>query len=161
MQVFRGKDLLLSNIEVLHLLKDYSAGTSMSQINTHILHNKTISTKHNRDGASEGDKDSTSRDDVTGLISGVRRYLESVSDSRMDLEIVPQLLQQLKRYKLTKNEKLQIINNRPSTLAQLTCLIEESEERFSDDTMNHLLNVLHEHLPPTDNNHKDDDHKIL
>lgn len=45
----------------------------------------------------------------------------------------------IKNYKLTKIEKLMILNSRPTSFAALHVLIEEHEDRFSMEEMNALL----------------------
>jgi hypothetical protein len=50
-------------------------------------------------------------------------------------------------FKLTKVEKLMILNSRPTSLAALHILIEEHEDRFSMDEMETLLNYVGESFP--------------
>ncbi|XP_035222413.1 DNA-directed RNA polymerase III subunit RPC9-like [Stegodyphus dumicola] len=47
-----------------------------------------------------------------------------------------------------RGEKLQLLNLRPSSLVEIQLLIEESEERFTEDQMNEILAVVTETLPP-------------
>jgi hypothetical protein len=50
-------------------------------------------------------------------------------------------------YKLTKIEKLMILNSRPTSLAALHVLIEEHEDRFSMKQMDELLMYVRECFP--------------
>ena len=53
----------------------------------------------------------------------------------------------IKNYKLTKIEKLMILNSRPTSFAALHVLIEEHEDRFSMDEMSMLLDFVRECFP--------------
>lgn len=76
------------------------------------------------------------------------KYLEDVQIySQVREEQVRSLLVQLKDFNLTKTEKLQIVNQRPVTLVELQLLIEENEERFSEEAMENLLDVISKLLP--------------
>jgi DNA-directed RNA polymerase III subunit RPC9 len=55
-----------------------------------------------------------------------------------------------KQLRLTKAEKLQIINTRPNNLIELQLLIEENEERFSEDALNLILDIVKTTLPIND-----------
>jgi len=52
-----------------------------------------------------------------------------------------------KGFRLTKSEKLEIINQRPNNIVELQLVIEESEERFSEEAMNQLLELIVAHVP--------------
>ena len=54
-------------------------------------------------------------------------------------ENVGTFLSRINDYKLTKVEKLMIVNSRPTNVAALHVLIEEHEERFTMDEMEMLL----------------------
>jgi RNA polymerase Rpb4 len=60
---------------------------------------------------------------------------------------VTKFLEKLNEFKLTKVEKLMILNSRPSSLAALHVLIEEHEDRFSMDEMEKLVNFVSECFP--------------
>lgn len=62
-----------------------------------------------------------------------------------------------KGLRLTKAEKLQIINSRPKNPVELQLLVEESEERFSEETLNLIQDIVNEHLP-LDTTQMTDDH---
>jgi hypothetical protein len=55
-------------------------------------------------------------------------------------------------FKLTKIEKLQILNLRPSSAVELQYIIEDSEERFTIEQMDELLEFIQENLPNESDN---------
>jgi hypothetical protein len=57
-------------------------------------------------------------------------------------------MQAISGYPLEKGELLQIINERPTTVAELDCIIEEMDTRFSDEQGLEILAIVTEHLPP-------------
>jgi RNA polymerase Rpb4 len=62
-------------------------------------------------------------------------------------ESVTRFLSLINDFKLTKVEKLMILNSRPTSLAALHVLIEEHEDRFSMDDMNMLLKYVKDCFP--------------
>ncbi|KCV67896.1 hypothetical protein H696_05625 [Fonticula alba] len=48
---------------------------------------------------------------------------------------------------LTKSEKLQILNHQPRSLVELHVLLQEAEERFSEEQLGQILAMIHQHLP--------------
>lgn len=49
--------------------------------------------------------------------------------------------------RLTKAEKLTLINMRPISLPEMVPLIEEAEDRFTNEELEELLGLLETHLP--------------
>lgn len=50
-------------------------------------------------------------------------------------------------YSLEKAELLQIINERPDSVAELDCIVEEMDNRFDDDTQAVILEKIKEVIP--------------
>jgi RNA polymerase Rpb4 len=60
---------------------------------------------------------------------------------------VKEFLFRINDFKLTKVEKLMILNSRPTSLASLHVLIEEHEDRFSLEEMTALLEHVKDSFP--------------
>ncbi|XP_074594959.1 RNA polymerase III subunit I [Brevipalpus obovatus] len=80
------------------------------------------------------------------------KYLEETPCVHQSEDSVTNFLKAIKEkgFRLTKGEKLQIVNSRPSNLVELQLLIEENEERFSEEALNTILSIVQEHLPNPD-----------
>ncbi|CAG8473055.1 9260_t:CDS:2 [Racocetra fulgida] len=62
-------------------------------------------------------------------------------------EQIEATLTNLKRYNLTKSEKLQLINLRPQSIAELELIIEDCEDRFEMDTLREMIYIVGSKLP--------------
>jgi len=62
-------------------------------------------------------------------------------------ESVTKFLSLINDFKLTKVEKLMILNSRPTSMAALYVLIEEHEDRFTRGEMDNLLVYVKECFP--------------
>jgi hypothetical protein len=59
-------------------------------------------------------------------------------------EVIRDFLKRLLPFNLTKGEKLMLLNNRPVTESVLVSMIEECEERFSEEQRTELLGIVAE-----------------
>ncbi|CAO3675279.1 unnamed protein product [Umbelopsis vinacea] len=80
----------------------------------------------------------------------IKTALEKSPSSTQDEEQVYNFLNAMKRWELTKAEKLQILNLRPKTPVELHILIEECEERYSPEQLEELLELILQLLPRDD-----------
>ncbi|XP_074642248.1 DNA-directed RNA polymerase III subunit RPC9-like [Tubulanus polymorphus] len=69
------------------------------------------------------------------------KYLEKSPCKDQDIESLEQFMKAIGPYNLTKAEKLQLFNHRPSTAVEIQLLIEESEERLSENQIEELLEI--------------------
>ncbi|GAB6030095.1 hypothetical protein CHUAL_005774 [Chamberlinius hualienensis] len=75
------------------------------------------------------------------------QYLEDKPCSLQSPAVVKQFKSAVAPFNLTKIETLQILNERPSTAAEIHTMIEESEERLTDEELSSLLHVVTSILP--------------
>jgi len=74
------------------------------------------------------------------------RYLEKSPCAQQTTQSVVSCLKALEAYNINKNEKLMILNNPPTTPLEIQLIIEESEERLSDDQVEEILQLVITHL---------------
>ncbi|XP_018318999.1 DNA-directed RNA polymerase III subunit RPC9 [Agrilus planipennis] len=75
------------------------------------------------------------------------RYLESTPCKHQTPESIENCLKALKHYNLTKNEKLMLINTPPITPLEIQLMVEESEERLTEEQVEEILQIITEHFP--------------
>ncbi|KAL5261845.1 hypothetical protein ACHWQZ_G007522 [Mnemiopsis leidyi] len=75
------------------------------------------------------------------------KYFENLSPCRFSSEnIIPDFVRSVKEYNLSKSELVQLINMRPTTHVELHAIIEECEDRYSENQIAALLDVIKVHL---------------
>lgn len=52
------------------------------------------------------------------------------------------------KFALTKGEAMMVVNERPETVAELDCIIEEMDARFAEDEQTEILGIVLSKLPP-------------
>ncbi|GAB5585490.1 hypothetical protein Unana1_00390 [Umbelopsis nana] len=139
MEVVEARAALLSNYEVLQLLNERMEAQKQRQKeypNTEYAENlRTIQFE-------------------------IKTALETSACSTQDEEQVENFLRELKQWKLTKAEKLQILNLRPKTPVELHILIEECEERYLPEQLEELLELIIRVLPREDDNVEEEDQDV-
>lgn len=123
MELLNESSALLSNYEVYTLLLDIQAG---------------------RNGQSKPTKNQTNLATVT---YETVKYLENTSCKHLNAPAVKEFIRHLAPFHLTKAEKLQLLNQRPTTAVEIQLLIEESEERLTETQVYQLLDVVSKYLP--------------
>ncbi|KAF8817052.1 hypothetical protein BYT27DRAFT_7204849 [Phlegmacium glaucopus] len=136
MEVVNPRAALLSNFEVLTLLRDLEAD--------HLLRTKTAFRVKKEEEISAA---TTSSSNIPGNVSHLEasenlrtveveaisylsaNYLPNVSQTE---EGITKLVKDLASYDLTKSEKLQIVNLAPTLPVELYVIVEELEDRFGD-----------------------------
>ncbi|RYP26216.1 hypothetical protein DL768_011781 [Monosporascus sp. mg162] len=63
-----------------------------------------------------------------------------------DAAVIPALLQRLRAYQITKGEFVMIFNMRPTNIPTLNAVIEDMEERFTQDEQEDIVNGIAEVL---------------
>lgn len=77
-------------------------------------------------------------------------YLKETPCSTQTSEQLANFLEFMSRYELTKAEKLQILNLRPRSTVEIYLIIEECEERFTEEDLEEMLNNIITTLPRDD-----------
>ncbi|KAF8243088.1 hypothetical protein K440DRAFT_614670 [Wilcoxina mikolae CBS 423.85] len=77
----------------------------------------------------------------------VRDYLSHSPCALQTPEHISAFMTAIAPYALEKGELLQIVNERPETVAELDCIIEEMEARFEEVKVQEILEVVKSTLP--------------
>lgn len=132
MDIVNNNCAMLSNSEVLTLLRD--------------VQQKQQENKRLKTLVSKGDYKN-----LATIAYETVKFLEDTPANRQSEQNVREFMLKLKElnFPLTKAEKLQILNHRPTTLVELQLLIEECEERFSEEALQQLIEIINKTLPAT------------
>ncbi|KAH8831452.1 RNA polymerase Rpb4-domain-containing protein [Flagelloscypha sp. PMI_526] len=154
MQIINSRAALLSNYEVLELLKEQEAD--------HLARQRTAlrvkkEEEQNEAGPSSrnvlpGGRDPTALPEISENMRTLQ--VEAIAYLSADHqptalqtpEGITELTKQLQPFELTKAEKLQIVNLAPRSTVELYVIVEESEDRFGEDGMNSILALVNASL---------------
>ena len=75
------------------------------------------------------------------------KHLEKTPCKDQSEETVAKFLEALQPYNLTKAEKLQLLNHRPATAVEIQLIIEESEERLTEEQTEEIIELVSRTLP--------------
>ncbi|XP_057677227.1 DNA-directed RNA polymerase III subunit RPC9 isoform X1 [Corythoichthys intestinalis] len=125
MEVKNANAAMLSNYEVFRLLTDLKEQKKDSGKSKHSAGQQNLNT----------------------IMYETLKYLSKTPCSRQGPEMVQAFLSTMMHHKLTKAEKLQLLNHRPQTAVEMQLMVEESEERFSEEQIDELIQTISQLLP--------------
>ncbi|KAI8371468.1 HRDC-like protein [Radiomyces spectabilis] len=129
MQLKKARAALLSNYEVLSLLNEQQNIQKAQQLeNPNIEYPEHLRT----------------------IQFELTEYLNNVPCSTQTPAQIKRFLEAFQKYDLTRAERLQILNLRPKSAVEIYLLIEECEERFSEEDLEGMLFHILETLPRDD-----------
>lgn len=127
MEIINKNVTFLTNCEVYHLLKPLAKTNNNNNTN-------------NLEQTKNKDKN------LPTVVYESLRYLEKTPCAQQTPELISVFLKKLderkSEFNLTKIEKLQLINQKPSSAVELQYIIEDSEERFTLEQMDDLLEFV-------------------
>lgn len=101
----------------------------------------------------ESEKKTNQPSNVATISYETTRYLKDTPCSSQSPEAIKNLMEAVEPLKLTKAEKLQLLNLRPCSLVELQLIVEELDERLkTEEEIEEFLTVLKENLPVEESN---------
>eukprot|EP00842_Homolaphlyctis_polyrhiza_P001265 jgi/Hompol1/2139/HPOL_002084-RA len=129
---------LLSDYEVLSIINAATKARTSS----------APSSKKNRQGQQQQQHNlSANEQDLCTVEYEVSKHLQSMPCAVQSPEIISAYIEAMKPWKLTRLEKLMILNLRPANATELSPLIEEAESRFSPEQMDEIMAILDQIVP--------------
>jgi hypothetical protein len=132
MRVVNARDALLTNLEVQQLLE--------SQTKARLEAEQALPLP----GARRGHSSSAAwhyRQSAAAISEQVLTYLESTSCGRQTRESIGRFIQAVEPFGLTRTEVYSLINFQPASVVDVHLVVEECEERLSQEDVRELLRL--------------------
>ncbi|KAF8606810.1 hypothetical protein BDV93DRAFT_604140 [Ceratobasidium sp. AG-I] len=147
MEVVDKSSALLSNYEVLSLLRELEAD-QLAKARSHLAAKKEEESEVAKGNAIVLVAGNPTRDEVPQNLRTVEvELIAHLKDqyplmNRQTDAKIRKLTKSLGKFSLTKSEKLQIVNLLPRQLVELYVIVENLEERFSDEELDEILQLV-------------------
>ncbi|XP_037092786.1 DNA-directed RNA polymerase III subunit RPC9-like [Pollicipes pollicipes] len=122
MEVLDANSAILCNYEVYELLQDIKKGSSNKKKKNQLKNLATITYQ-------------------------TMKFLDGTPCKNQSESCIKEFMQAIAKFKLTKSEKLQLLNTRPTSAVEIQLIIDESEERLKDEEVEQILEVVRTTLP--------------
>ncbi|XP_045445345.1 DNA-directed RNA polymerase III subunit RPC9 isoform X2 [Melitaea cinxia] len=76
-------------------------------------------------------------------------YLQDTECKNQSAETIQKFLEAMKCFKLTKAEKLMMVNTPPRAELDIQLIVQESEERLSEEDVNKIIDISNIFFPPS------------
>ncbi|RCI00639.1 hypothetical protein CU097_005158 [Rhizopus azygosporus] len=129
MQIKNARSALITNYEVLRLLEE-------NQQNQKLLQAQDLSIEY--------------PESLRTVQFELTEYLKQTPVGSQTPAQVTNFLEAISQFDLTRAEKLQILNLRPKSAVEIYLVIEECEERFSEEDLENMINIIMQTLPRDD-----------
>lgn len=78
----------------------------------------------------------------------MKDYLSTTPAATQSQSTIDNFISAISKFPLEKAELLMMVNSRPSSIAELDCIVEEMDTRFSEGETAEMLEVVKTNLPP-------------
>ncbi|KAI8126770.1 DNA-directed RNA polymerase III subunit RPC9 [Lucilia cuprina] len=75
------------------------------------------------------------------------QFLEDSPSKHQSREAIVSFINDMQPYKLTTNECLMMVNDPPSSALHIQLLIEDSEERLTEEQVSQIIEIAKTHFP--------------
>ncbi|CAK1545111.1 unnamed protein product [Leptosia nina] len=120
METVNPNSAFLSNFEVMQILQQLKDNTQK---------------KHKREGS------------LATVTYETVRYLQDTECQHQSSDCIKKFLESVKSFNLTKLEKLMMVNTPPRTELEIQLIVQESEERLSEDEVKQIIGLVNEFFP--------------
>ncbi|XP_063822034.1 DNA-directed RNA polymerase III subunit RPC9-like [Ostrinia nubilalis] len=124
METIKANAAFLCNFEVMQILQQLKDNTQK---------------KHKREGS------------LATVTYETVHFLQNSDCKNQSAQAIQKFLEAMKAFKLTKTEKLMMVNTPPRTELEIQLIVQESEERLSEEAVRKIISLSNEFLPPSEN----------